>query len=663
MPRNYTAKRPTPNKDDLAAAVAAVNSGELRLREAATQYNIDKSTLSRRLSKGDPATSSGGQLSLPRESELELTECLKVKSKWGFAESIEELKEHVKTYVNSNINEDNEVGNHLRKYCKLRDNRPGKDWVISFMERHHLSVKCPSALEKARKTAASNPDIIYQYYSTLEKETIRLRIVHRPECVWNIDETSLFIDPRKLKVIASKGQKASRTQATSGREATTVMAGISAAGECLPPLIIFKGQKLQSTWRSPNAYKGTQYACSESGWMVSEIFYDWFKYFCLTITQRPLLLVYDGHSTHLTSAVILQARSENITIVKLPPHTTDKLQPLDVVCFKPLKTQWDKAISTWTKDNNARRITKPEFVSLVGSVWDKVFTHDIIVKSFEKTGLYPVDRTVYPESEFKPNLLTLYKRIQSLEVPPAVTPRPATPRKPTPPPTPLTSTPSNSTNLPCARSLGDSFEQIMADRATTSTYIRAPDPEAPPVQTAKRRRIDPQSRVITDEAFLEDILKVEELRARKDTRKGKQQQKSKPPPAAPQDEQEEPSEEESSDDECAPFLQFSSRIYENLKPKRHEYYAVGYRNTSYIGCVEDVRNDETVTMKFLIMKDNDRYDLPSITRNNSENVPLDNIYCGPIKLVKTVPFTIYGVTKAFKDYKQHLKEAKEKISG
>lgn len=56
-----------------------------------------------------------------------------------------------------------------------------------------------------------------------------------------MDETNLYIDPSKLKVIAPRGQKASRTTATSGREAITVMAGISASGDKLPPLIIFKG--------------------------------------------------------------------------------------------------------------------------------------------------------------------------------------------------------------------------------------------------------------------------------------------------------------------------------------------------------------------------------------------------------------------------------------
>ena len=109
------------------------------------------------------------------------------------------------------------------------------------MDRYNLSVKKPSTLEKARKAAASDPFIIYEYYDLLDQTAKRLQIEDRPECWWNVDETNLFIDAQRTKVVAPKGEKASRTTATSGREAITVMAGISAAAEVCPPLLVFKG--------------------------------------------------------------------------------------------------------------------------------------------------------------------------------------------------------------------------------------------------------------------------------------------------------------------------------------------------------------------------------------------------------------------------------------
>ena len=110
------------------------------------------------------------------------------------------------------------------------------------MNRWNLSVKLPSTLEKSRKIAASDPAIIYGYFDLLEKTVDQLQIRDRPECIWNVDETNLFTDPQRTKVVAERGSKASRITATCGREAITVMAGISAGGEKLPPLIIFKGE-------------------------------------------------------------------------------------------------------------------------------------------------------------------------------------------------------------------------------------------------------------------------------------------------------------------------------------------------------------------------------------------------------------------------------------
>lgn len=47
--------------------------------------------------------------------------------------------------------------------------------------------------------------------------------------------------------------------------------------------------------------------------------------------------VYDGHSTHVTFDVIQAARKENIHLFVLPPHSSHRLQPLDVSVFSPFK--------------------------------------------------------------------------------------------------------------------------------------------------------------------------------------------------------------------------------------------------------------------------------------------------------------------------------------
>ena len=87
------------------------------------------------------------------------------------------------------------------------------------------------------------------------------------------------------------------------------------------------------SWFGTNALPNTYYDKSGKGWMDSEAFAKWFEKFCKYVKERPLLLIYDGHMTHVTIPVITLAMKENVVLIKLPPHFTDLLQVLDKTCF------------------------------------------------------------------------------------------------------------------------------------------------------------------------------------------------------------------------------------------------------------------------------------------------------------------------------------------
>jgi hypothetical protein len=58
------------------------------------------------------------------------------------------------------------------------------------------------------------------------------------------------------------------------------------------------------------------------------------------MSGKPILLIYDGHGSHNTIELIKLARENNIVLFCLPPHTTHKLQPLDVGVFGPFQRAW-----------------------------------------------------------------------------------------------------------------------------------------------------------------------------------------------------------------------------------------------------------------------------------------------------------------------------------
>ena len=92
---------------------------------------------------------------------------------------------------------------------------------------------------------------------------------------------------------------------------------------------------------------------TENGWTDNNTCHQWFsKIFIPFATQRnksgrPILLVSDGHQSHETPEMHFLAFENNVILFSLPPHTTHKLQPLDVEVFGPFQKAWVKKCEDW----------------------------------------------------------------------------------------------------------------------------------------------------------------------------------------------------------------------------------------------------------------------------------------------------------------------------
>lgn len=102
--------------------------------------------------------------------------------------------------------------------------------------------------------------------------------------------------------------------------------------------------------------------------MVSQVFAEWFKKFSEMITERPYLLLFDGH---ISIPVIRRALQENIKILKFPPHITGVMQPLDVSCFSPLKRRWEKPLHERLMTFGAKHQLTKSDVNQLCKVWNE----------------------------------------------------------------------------------------------------------------------------------------------------------------------------------------------------------------------------------------------------------------------------------------------------
>ena len=252
MPRNYTKKGKCYN-EDLNKALEEVQdciSKNLPYSERAIarKYNIQKDVFNRRL-KGLNTGVAGRKTAIPLAEEEELAESLKTMSRWGFGLLKEEIKNVVHEYV---------IKHNIK--TAFKNNRPGVDWFLAFKERHNLAVKKPESLEVTRRNVTSDPFIIYDLYKQCESEINRLNLKSKPAQIYNLDESGFCTDPSKTKVVTEKGKPAHRTIQGSGRENTTVLACVNAAGKALPPLIVYEANKFWSSWvgnESQGMIKGT----------------------------------------------------------------------------------------------------------------------------------------------------------------------------------------------------------------------------------------------------------------------------------------------------------------------------------------------------------------------------------------------------------------------
>ena len=157
--------------------------------------------------------------------------------------------------------------------------------------------------------------------------------------IYNADETGFSkVHKSQCKVLAQHGQKTvcGITSGERGRTHTLLVCG-SESGHTIPPLMIFPRIRMPEALKM-GAPPGTMFVTSPKGWINQQIFLSWLDLFIFYAPrERPILLIYDGHASHLSVEVTEKARENDIHF------TIALLQPLDVSVMSSLKMHFGKA--------------------------------------------------------------------------------------------------------------------------------------------------------------------------------------------------------------------------------------------------------------------------------------------------------------------------------
>jgi hypothetical protein len=211
---------------------------------------------------------------------------------------------------------------------------------------------------------------------------------------------------RSLKRIMTRAAldsgRVSKSKQDGSREFISVLACISAIGKWIPPLLVYKGESgdLMSTWVDEVITDSmAHFTVSPNGWSNNAIGQMWlqkvFQRYTkpLRETQKRLLIV-DGHSSHVNMTFVNWADEHGIILLILPPHTTHRLQPLDVGMFQPLSTNYSWELDQIMNESEGRvSMSKSFFWPMFKRSWDKAFTEKNIQSAFCKAGIWPTNGT------------------------------------------------------------------------------------------------------------------------------------------------------------------------------------------------------------------------------------------------------------------------------
>ena len=75
-------------------------------------------------------------------------------------------------------------------------------------------------------------------------------------------------------IVTRRGIKKVRNRAVGRKGQVTIVACGNAAGQALPPMIIFDAKNLNHAWTA-NEVPGTKYGLSDNGWITTELFEGW----------------------------------------------------------------------------------------------------------------------------------------------------------------------------------------------------------------------------------------------------------------------------------------------------------------------------------------------------------------------------------------------------
>ena len=323
------------------------------------RYGIPRRTLRDRLQNnkfGGP--SPGPHCIFTKDQEKEICDHALLLSNLYYGISREDLCSLAYEYATQNG-----IPNNFKK-------KAGKDWYYGFMERNpKLSLRTPEGTSLNR-VIAFNRLAVGKFFNNLI--TVQEKHHIDPKRIYNMDETGISTVQKPQKILASKGQRqVGKVISYERGQTTTVICCVSASGHYILPFFIYARARMNPVLMN-GAPPGSIGKVSASGWTNKELFLCWIDHFveCTNCSKdNKVILILDNHESHIGLEAYNRCREKGIIVITLPPHSSHKMQPLDLSIFGPLKSSFYRQCDWFMKMHPGRRITQYEIAGLFHEAW------------------------------------------------------------------------------------------------------------------------------------------------------------------------------------------------------------------------------------------------------------------------------------------------------
>ena len=154
-----------------------------------------------------------------------------------------------------------------------------------------MTLRAAASLSRAC-VVASDPSSLTRYFEILQDTLEEYDIIGKTNQIFNMDEIGMSFEPKHLKGIFPVGDKHPAMFSSGNKGQVTVVGCVSAAGFCMPPMVILD-QKTLALYltRLQELYMAYPRRHQE----------HFLKYIPAC---RPVLLLMDGHKSHYNQETI-----------------------------------------------------------------------------------------------------------------------------------------------------------------------------------------------------------------------------------------------------------------------------------------------------------------------------------------------------------------------